>query len=277
MRVLGFGGGALVLWWPCQCALKPAGQARPLVSCWHMSLNADSPTHSASMTAKPSPEAEVLASRLHAPDGKLKTIKKIKNMIIGNRSKKRELLHLLPAVLQAMAASQQPELLVQAAITLGSFAYGVEDGVRMIVEQGGIGSLVRQLHSSDERVVQAAMRSLKLIYQVIKTIVISLLRCCMHAKLRGLLGGGMPAWRAMRPAQACMPPFLLAPRPPSAHKRGRRSRPTLNHTAITTPQQQQQQHSVLNVFVVPPRSPRALLGRKCSRRRCWRGWWRCCR
>jgi hypothetical protein len=56
---------------------------------------------------------------------------------------------------------------VTAAFTaLGSLAYGVDDGVRAIVACNGVPGIIAALCSSDERVVVAAARSLKLLYQV---------------------------------------------------------------------------------------------------------------
>jgi hypothetical protein len=49
---------------------------------------------------------------------------------------------------------------------LGSLAYGVDDGVRAIVACNGVPGIIAALCSSDERVVVAAARSLKLLYQV---------------------------------------------------------------------------------------------------------------
>lgn len=49
---------------------------------------------------------------------------------------------------------------------IGSLAYGVEDGVKAIVACNGIASITQALCSSEERVVVAAARSLKLVYQV---------------------------------------------------------------------------------------------------------------
>lgn len=63
-------------------------------------------------------------------------------------------------------ASGDREELVQSAAALGSFAYGVEDGVRAVVAQGAVATLLRALGSEDEGVVEAAARSLKLIYRV---------------------------------------------------------------------------------------------------------------
>jgi hypothetical protein len=62
----------------------------------------------------------------------------------------------------------QPPYIHPAAATaaLGSLAYGVDDGVRAIVACNGMPGMLSALCSNDERVVVAAARSLKLLYQV---------------------------------------------------------------------------------------------------------------
>lgn len=69
-------------------------------------------------------------------------------------------------MLELAASSSDVELVVQAVATLGSLAYGVEDGVRAIVAANGVGAIVAALASSEQRVVVAAARALKLLYQV---------------------------------------------------------------------------------------------------------------
>ena len=68
--------------------------------------------------------------------------------------------HLAPCA----AAPTLPPL--QSAVTVGSFSYGTEDGLKAILAQDGVRHLLRALSSQDERVVEAASRSLKFIYQV---------------------------------------------------------------------------------------------------------------
>lgn len=96
----------------------------------------------------------------------LKTIRDIKNSVIGNRVKKLQSLHFLPQLHSLASSSGDTELQVQAITAIGSLAYGVEDGVKAILECDGVNSLVHALTQSDQRVVVAAARSLKLVYQV---------------------------------------------------------------------------------------------------------------
>lgn len=97
---------------------------------------------------------------------RLKAVREVKNQIIGNKFKKLQHLHLVPLLLELVGSSSDAELLVQAIATLGSLAYGVEDGVRAIIAANGVQAIVSALESSDQRVVVAAARSLKLLYQV---------------------------------------------------------------------------------------------------------------
>jgi len=97
---------------------------------------------------------------------RLKAVREVKNQIIGNKFKKLQNLHLVPLLLELVGSSSDAELLVQAIATLGSLAYGVEDGVRAIIAANGVQAIVSALESSDQRVVVAAARSLKLLYQV---------------------------------------------------------------------------------------------------------------
>lgn len=98
--------------------------------------------------------------------GRLKAIREIKNSVIGNRFKKLQMLHVLPELHNLVSSSSDGELLVQALAAIGSIAYGVENGVKVIVECNVVDSLVHALTQDEPRVVVAAARSLKLVYQV---------------------------------------------------------------------------------------------------------------
>eukprot|EP00878_Enallax_costatus_P028536 GHUV01030827.1.p1 GENE.GHUV01030827.1~~GHUV01030827.1.p1 ORF type:complete len:286 (+),score=23.15 GHUV01030827.1:117-974(+) len=97
---------------------------------------------------------------------RLKAIREIKNSVIGNRFKKLQYLHVLPELHSLVSSSPDNELRVQALAAIGSIAYGVEEGVKAIVECNGVDNLVQALTQDDPRVVVAAARSLKLVYQV---------------------------------------------------------------------------------------------------------------
>lgn len=128
--------------------------------------------------APPPPEQGLQAS--DAPT-RLKAVRALRNQIIGNKFKKLQHLHLVPLLLELMDSSSDAELLVQSIATLGSLAYGVEDGVRAIVAANGVQPIVSALESSDQRVIVAAARSLKLLYQVISPFDVACAVACMHA------------------------------------------------------------------------------------------------
>lgn len=89
-------------------------------------------------------------------------LREIKNQIIGNRTKKLLYLRLgaVPAVVAALAEpGASPAALVQAAAAAGSFACGVDDGARAVLDAGAAGHLTRLLAHPDEK-VGSAPRSL---------------------------------------------------------------------------------------------------------------------
>ena len=87
--------------------------------------------------------------------------------MIGNRRQKQQYIQLgavqlLVAALQSNDAAQ----LVQAAAALGSFAAS-EQGLQVLLQHGGIPHLLRVLvGSSDDKVVEAAVRALKAVARV---------------------------------------------------------------------------------------------------------------
>ncbi|KAI4340538.1 hypothetical protein MLD38_025364 [Melastoma candidum] len=118
-----------------------------------------------------------LVSRLSSPDVdlQLKSLREVKNQIIGNRTKKLFYIKLgaVPAVSSVLSrassfgcdSSRRSNLLIQSAAALGSFACGLEAGVQAVVDAGALPHLLRLLSSSDGKVVDSGARSLKLIYQ----------------------------------------------------------------------------------------------------------------
>ncbi|CAL9167523.1 unnamed protein product [Musa hybrid cultivar] len=111
----------------------------------------------------------------------LKALREVKNQIIGNKTKKLLYLHLgavpkIVSLLAAAAASSSSDsggisrggdaaVIVQAAAAIGSFACGVEDGVRAVLDAGAVPHLTSILSHDDEKVVDAGARSLKMIFQ----------------------------------------------------------------------------------------------------------------
>ncbi|KAH1197104.1 Armadillo repeat-containing protein 8 [Glycine max] len=116
----------------------------------------------------PSVSSDPILDRLASSDCavKFKAIREVKNHIIGNRTKKHSYIKLgaVPVVAAALADSD-PNLIVQSAAALGSFACGVDDGVRAVLDAGAFPRLIGLLSAHDEKVVDAAARSLRMIYQ----------------------------------------------------------------------------------------------------------------
>mmetsp|Transcript_8555 Transcript_8555/g.24546 ORF Transcript_8555/g.24546 Transcript_8555/m.24546 type:complete len:680 (-) Transcript_8555:360-2399(-) len=100
-------------------------------------------------------------------DRRLKALRQLKNQIIGNKTKKLAYLKLdaVPKVVGILASEQDACLLVQSAAAVGSFSYGVDAGVLAVLDSGGITHLLHMLSHKDDKVVEAAMRSIKMIYQ----------------------------------------------------------------------------------------------------------------
>ncbi|XP_012568731.1 uncharacterized protein [Cicer arietinum] len=120
------------------------------------------------------PSSDLILHRLSSSDYeiKLKAIREVKNQIIGNRTKKISYIKLgaVPAVADALAQADADNdcgsnLIVQSAAVLGSFACGVDQGVRAVLDAGAFPYLIRLLSAADEKVVDAAARSLRMIYQ----------------------------------------------------------------------------------------------------------------
>ncbi|KAK8937733.1 hypothetical protein KSP40_PGU015256 [Platanthera guangdongensis] len=104
----------------------------------------------------------------------LKTLREVKNQIIGNKTKKLQYLHLgaVPKIVSVLASASSGAadggdsvIIVQAAAALGSFACGVEDGARAVVEAGAVPHLVRFLSHPNGKVIDAGARSLRMIFQ----------------------------------------------------------------------------------------------------------------
>lgn len=113
---------------------------------------------------KPEELVKSLASR---GDDQLGALKMIKNSVIGNRRQKQSYVKLgaVQIMLDILSTEQDPSILVQAAQAIGSFA-SADDGARAVLVNGGVPKLLKALNNSDERVVEASLRALKLLYKV---------------------------------------------------------------------------------------------------------------
>jgi len=107
-----------------------------------------------------------LQQSLRSSDARVRlgAVKEIKNQVIGSRFKKLQYLHLLPQLLELAITDET--LQIQCLAAVGSLAYGVEEGVKVIVACNGIHLIMQALQSKNSKVVEAAARSLKLVYQV---------------------------------------------------------------------------------------------------------------
>ncbi|XP_057953450.1 uncharacterized protein LOC131147850 isoform X2 [Malania oleifera] len=121
---------------------------------------------------------EALIARLSTADGeaKLRALRELKNQIIGNRTKKLSYIKLgaVPAVVAALSAASAGgdtdaeagvSLLVQSAAALGSFACGVDVGVKAVLDAGAFPRLLQLISHPNDKVVDASARSLRMIYQ----------------------------------------------------------------------------------------------------------------
>ncbi|XWS73548.1 hypothetical protein CRYUN_Cryun02cG0139000 [Craigia yunnanensis] len=122
-----------------------------------------------------------LLSRLASaePEVKVRALREVKNQIIGNRTKKLSFLKIgaVPAIAGILADSTDDvietncnnnninNILVQSAATLGSFACGFDAGVQAVLDAGAFPNLLRLLANSNEKVVDAGARALRMIYQ----------------------------------------------------------------------------------------------------------------
>ncbi|KAL3620395.1 hypothetical protein CASFOL_035307 [Castilleja foliolosa] len=112
-------------------------------------------------------------------EAKLKALRDLKNQIIGNRTKKLAFLKLgaVPSVVAALSSSYaaaaggsdnlefHESALVQSAAIAGSFACGLDAGVKAVLDAGASPLLLKLIFHHNEKVVDAGARSLKMIYQ----------------------------------------------------------------------------------------------------------------
>ncbi|KAL3702075.1 hypothetical protein R1sor_020097 [Riccia sorocarpa] len=98
---------------------------------------------------------------------RLKALRDVKNQIIGNKTKKLSYIKLgaVPRVVEILASDTEVPLLVQSAAAVGSFACGIEAGVRAVLDSGVLPHLLKMLSNGDQKVVEACARSLKMIFQ----------------------------------------------------------------------------------------------------------------
>ncbi|PNH03558.1 Armadillo repeat-containing protein 8 [Tetrabaena socialis] len=122
------------------------------------------------MVARP---RELLNELRAADTDRLKCLKKIKNLVIGNKQKKADFINsgAVQDVMDVLRSCAGPhehsssEVQKQAAVVLGSLAYGTEAGLRELLDAGGLPALLAMLHSGDPTVVEAGLRAVKIVLQ----------------------------------------------------------------------------------------------------------------
>ena len=107
-----------------------------------------------SATKKPS---EDLIFRLESSENqtKYKSLRELKNQIIGNRTKKNFYVKLgvvIPAVVNSLS-SVDSSVVVQACAVIGSFACGIDAGVKAVLDAGAFSILFRLISCPDAKVV----------------------------------------------------------------------------------------------------------------------------
>jgi hypothetical protein len=109
--------------------------------------------------------ADDLAGGLATGDknARLKSLRAIKNSVIGSKREKTKHLLYLPTILEILSTDQDAEVLIQAAQAIGSFA-AAPDGAKAVIDQGGVPKLLIALKHPDIRVIEASARALKLLY-----------------------------------------------------------------------------------------------------------------
>lgn len=96
-------------------------------------------------------------------DARKKAVRSLKNQIIGNKAKKLQFIKAgaVPTLVSCLADSPtDSDLLVACAVSIGSFAYGLDAGAQAVLQCGGIKALLESLNSTDDRVVEASVRAL---------------------------------------------------------------------------------------------------------------------
>lgn len=107
---------------------------------------------------------EFLICRLRSSgEAKLKALRELKNQIIGNRTKKLSYIKLgaVPNVVDILSSAafdvsgDVNTILVQSCAVLGSFACGVDAGVKAVLEAGAFPQLMILISHRNEKVIQS--------------------------------------------------------------------------------------------------------------------------
>lgn len=125
-------------------------------------------------------KADALVSTLRQAEdaqARKKAVRSLKNQIIGNKAKKMQYIKAgaVPTIVSAMTTAQagsptDSELLVACAVSIGSFAYGLDAGADAVLQCGGLKALVESVNSSDSGVAEASVRALNAVCSQVGTL-----------------------------------------------------------------------------------------------------------
>ena len=100
-------------------------------------------------------------------EARSRAVRSLKNQIIGNKAKKMQYIKAgaVPTIVSALATAlagspTDSRLLVACAVSIGSFAHGLDAGADAVLQCGGLTALLDSVSSSDSSVVEAAVRAL---------------------------------------------------------------------------------------------------------------------
>lgn len=105
---------------------------------------------------------------------RLKALRDVKNQIIGNKTKKLSYIKLgaVPRVVEILACETEIPLLVQSAAAVGSFACGIDVGVKAVLDSGVLPHLLKMLQNGNSKVKHTSY------------IILSIIITSMSCKLR---------------------------------------------------------------------------------------------
>ncbi|KAA8549751.1 hypothetical protein F0562_001231 [Nyssa sinensis] len=132
------------------------------------------PASASASTHRPEDLIARLSSASTSSEAKLKALRELKNQIIGNRTKKLSYIKLgaVPFVLSILSSAASVDrdgdsnsILVQSAAVIGSFACGIDAGVKAVLDAGAFPLLSSLISHPNDKVVDAGARTLRMIYQ----------------------------------------------------------------------------------------------------------------
>jgi hypothetical protein len=143
--------------------------------------------------------SDVAERALHSTDHTacLRAVRDIRNMVIGDKQKKRVYVGVVEQILQILDTSADSNLKCAAAAVVGSISYRNEAGLKAIVNNRGVDVLLKAFSDDDVSVVEAAARALKLVYQV-RCRQLVLLHCFCSDDFKGTYACS-PRWHPMSP------------------------------------------------------------------------------